>query len=227
MKKSPLTKLQIGLLTACALLICIPLYLISRPPDKDTLIHQVEIAFKQQNSETLSKVLTSSDQNLQIDEKDTKALINYLHENPEYLESLITILQEQSNYYDEEAGVAASNSKTTEKIEGFLTLKKNQNFILPDTYSIEIDPVYLTVCTNMQDAVIKINGQKVTNTTQKDCDKKVGPLLPGEYMVEATSKQKDKEIKKTETVTLWNTDQEITLDLQDEDITLQTNKDKK
>ena len=223
MKKPP--KLQTGLITAFTLLICISIFLITRPTDKDTLIKQVETAFAQQDSAALSRVLESSDQHLQVDEENIQSLMNYLQENPEYLQSLLTILQEQSRYYDEQGSVAAS--EYTEKIEGFLTLKKQNNTILPDTYKIEIDPVYLTVCTNAQDAVIKINGEKVTETTQKSCEQKVGPLLPGEYTVEATSKQKDKEIKKTKTVILWNTDEEITLDLTANEVGLQTHKHKK
>lgn len=227
MRKLPLSKLQKGLITACALIICISIYLIERPLTKDDLIEQVETAFKQQDSSVLSKVLTSSNQKLQIDETNTKALMSYLQENPEYAQSILTVLQEQSRYYDEQDSVSANDATSTEKIEGFLTLKKEDHLILPDTYSIEIEPVYLTVCTNAEDAVIKINGEKVTETTKESCEKKVGPLLPGEYTVEAATKGQGTKIKKIETVVLWNSDEEITIDLVPEDVGLQTNTDKK
>ena len=204
---------------ACTILICTLIYMIGRPLDKDDLIKHVETAFQQKDSAALSKVLTSSDPNLHIDETNTELLMNYLHENPEYMQSLLAILQEQSNYYDEQSSVSASDGTSAEKIEGFLTLRQQKNSILPDTYSIEIDPVYMTISTN-EEATIKVNGEKMTETTRKSNEKKVGPLLPGEYKVEATAKQKDKEIKKTEIVTLWNTDEEVTIDLTTEDIGL-------
>ncbi len=225
MRKNRLSKLQLGMIMTCSICLCIFIYQFSRPLDKDDLINQVETAFAQQDSAALSKVLASSDSTLQIDKKNIKSLMNYLQENPEYLQSLLTVLQEQSRYYDEQSSFTASANTSTDKIKGFLTLKKQNNSILPDTYSIEVDPVYLTVCTNAEDAVIKINGEKVTEATQESCEQKVGPLLPGEYKVEATTKQKDKEIKKTETIVLWNTDEKITLDLVPEDVGLQTNQD--
>ncbi|QFK72940.1 hypothetical protein F7984_17765 [Pradoshia sp. D12] len=219
LKISPLFK--ISLMIILTVLLFVSLYFIKGPfLDKDTLVKKVETALADQNVHQLSRILTSSNEDLVIDEENTKILMDYLQKNPDYTQSLLTVLHEQSRYYDDDS---SKTGKEQPRIEGFLTLKKNTNSWLPDNYSIEIDPVYLTITTNSKHATLMVNGEQVIKANEAIYEKKVGPLLPGEYKVEAKLKTNDTDINEKKQVVLWNSDEKINMNLNDEEVGLDTN----
>lgn len=216
---SPLYKISLIILLSILLFVCV--YYIKGPfHNKDALIKEVESALADQDALQLSQVLTSSDENLLINEQNTKILLDYLQKNPEYTQSLLTVLNEQSRYYDDVE--TSENGNEPPRIEGFLTLKKETHSWLPDSYSIEIDPVYLTVRTNSKHASLRVNGEQVIKANEIIYKKKVGPLLPGEYKVEATLKTNDTNINEKKQVVLWNSDEDISLNLKSEEIGLES-----
>ena len=218
-KKSPL--LIVSLIIILFALLFSSLYYIKNPFwDKDALVEEVESALGDKDARHLARVLTSSNEDLVINEHNTKILMDYLQKNPEYTQSLLTVLHEQSRYYDNEE--SSTNGTSRPRIEGFLTLKKHPNSWLPDSYSIEIDPVYLTIHTNSKHATLLVNGEQVVKFDEAVYKKKIGPLLPGEYKVEATLETKDEDINEQKQVTLWNSDEEIKMNLNSDEIGLET-----
>ena len=216
-KKSPL--LIVSLIIILFALLFGSLYYIKSPFwDKDALVDEVVSALEDKDARQLSRVLTSSNEDLVINEQNTKILMDYLQKNPEYTQSLLTVLHEQSRYYDNEE--SSTNGKSRSRIEGFLTLKKQTNSWLPDSYSIEIDPVYLTIHTNSKHATLLVNGEQVVKSDEAVYKKKIGPLLPGEYKVEANLETKDENINEQKKVTLWNSDEEINMNLNSDEIGL-------
>lgn len=212
---SPFFKISLIIILSVLLFVCT--YYIKGPShDKDALVKEVESALADQDARQLSQVLTSSDEDLMINEENTQILLDYLQKNPEYTQSLLTVLHEQSRYYDDEE--TFKKEKEQPRIEGFLTLKKETHTWLPDSYSIEIDPVYLTVSTDSKHATLLVNGNQVVKADEAIYKKKVGPLLPGEYKVEATLKTNDANINEQKQVVLWNSDEEISMNLKSEDI---------
>ena len=216
-KSSPLFKLSlIGILLVVLLG---SFYYIKSPfLNKDLLVQEVESALTSQNVRQLSRVLTSSNEDLIINESNTKILMDYLQKNPEYTQSLLTVLHEQSRYYDHVE--SSQTGQEQDRIEGFLTLKKNTNTWMPDRYSIEIDPVYLTIHTNSKHATLLVNGEQVVKADEAIYKKKIGPLLPGEYKVEASLKTNDSNLNEQKQVVLWNSDEEISLNLNSEKVGL-------
>ena len=213
-KLPPLRKLS--LISLLIVLLVSVIYYIKSPfLNKDALVQEVESALTTQNVRQLSRVLTSSDEDLVINETNTKVLMDYLQKNPESTQSLLTVLQEQSRYFDnlEESQTRPEQSQ----IQGFLTLKKNSKSWI-NHYTIEIDPVYLTIHTNSKDATLLVNGEQVVKANEPIYEKKVGPLLPGEYKVEAVLETNGTDLVEQKQVVLWNSDEEIKLHLNSEEV---------
>ena len=221
-KKSPLLIVSL-IIILFALLFGSLYYIKSSFWNKDALVEEVVSSLEDKDARQLSRVLTSSNEDLVINEQNTKILMDYLQKNPEYTQSLLTVLHEQSRYYDK--GESTTNGKSRSRIEGFLTLKKQTNSWLPDSYSIEIDPVYLTIHTNSKHATLLVNGEQVVKSNEAVYKKKIGPLLPGEYKVEANLETKDQNINEEKHVTLWNSDEEIKLNLNSDEIGLESSFD--
>ena len=220
---SPLRK--ISLISLLIVVLVSVIYYIKSPfLNKDALVQEVESALTTQNVRQLSRVLTSSDEDLIINEHNTQILMDYLQKNPESTESLLTVLQEQSRYFDLEV---SQKRPEQSRIQGFLTLKKNSNTWMPDYYSIEIDPVYLKIHTNSKDATLLVNGEQVVKATEPVYEKTIGPLLPGEYQVQAILKQNDKHLVEQKQVVLWNSDEEIRLNLNSDEVGFHVSKQDK
>lgn len=182
--------------------------------DKEKLIAEVEASFQAKDAGNLSTLLSSSDSRLKINEDNTEILLDYLSKKPEYTQTIIAVLHEQARLYDkaEKSSVYAASDQQA-IMDGFFTLKRHTHSFFFDTYSIEIDPVYLTVHTNSKDAALSINGHEIIKKDEQVQKKTVGPFLPGEYKVEATLQNNKEKRKQKKTVVLWNNHAEVDVNL--------------
>lgn len=191
--------------------------------DKDRKIEKLQTALIEKDSDAIANILVSTDKKLKVDKDSLKGLMKYLDKNPDVAEDVVATLKEQSMYYDT---VKSSSKISQEHMEenvdtGLFNLRKTGKTLFYDKYEIMIKPVYISLYTNYQDTVLKVNGKKVATSDTVDYDKTVGPYLPGIYSVEAELKNDFVTLKDKQEVFLSGVDtQDVGLYLEGEDVTL-------
>src|SRR5699024_940422 len=59
-------------------------------------------------------------------------------------------------------------------------------YVIFDEYKLSLNPVYVNVSTNYKDTDIVANGEVILTTEKENFNGEVGPLIPGEYTIEAS-----------------------------------------
>ncbi|WP_316569187.1 TcaA 3rd/4th domain-containing protein [Neobacillus sp. YIM B06451] len=157
---------------------------------KERKIEKFETALIDKDKDELADLLVSTDKKLKIDAKSLNGLVKYLDDNPDSVSTFIQTLKDQAAYYDK----VKSDSESADQYikdtmpRGLFNLEKGKGSFLFDDYNITIKPTYVTLSTNYEDTVLKVNGKKVATADSPNYSKMVGPYVPGVYTVEAILK---------------------------------------
>ncbi|WP_409271432.1 zinc ribbon domain-containing protein [Neobacillus sp. SCS-31] len=195
---------------------------------KERKIEKFESALIEKDKDELADLLVSTDKKLKIDAKSLNGLVKYLNDNPDQVSNFVKTLKDQAAYYD----TVKSDSESADQYikdtmpKGLFNLEKGKGSFLFDDYNITIKPIYISLSTNYDDTVLKVNGKKVATSDTQNYSKMVGPYVPGVYTVEAILKNDYVTLQDKREVYLLHTEtQAIDMYLEGNNITLRSEYD--
>ncbi len=165
---------------------------------KDTVISNFSKAIEQKDVKELSKYLVSSDSRVKVDEASIKAFLDYIDQNPSYLNDIINSFKsgKSSNYFVQNDSSADLKLKTDGKV-----------FLFFNKYVFEMQPYFINVKTDYKDTEIYMDDKEVCKADSDNFSKQIGPYLPGLHKIKAVYKgeysslEEEKEIKLVSSVT--------------------------
>lgn len=148
-------------------------------PDK--VVEQFISAISNKDTETIVKMLKSTDRRMEITKENIKPFMDYLDENPSYYDKLSNSLLEQSN---KKVIPAYSQDENRNKDKNIISLKKKgKKYLIYDNYEIVMQPYFLKIGTNNGNTKIFINDEEVDKSVDDYYLKEFGPFVPGKYTV--------------------------------------------
>lgn len=210
--KSKMTKQQkkkwaIG---SIILIVCMALYFIgSHFTSEMRLINKYSDAIREKDAAKLGEIVSFSSLDQTIGEENAKAFLSLLDDYPESRQEMIDELQEQANHFQ---GTAASEWMAEDYI---VSLVKGKGFLFYDTYELITEPIYVTVHTNVEDAILFVDGEEVTTSDSTDFSHEHGPLTAGKYLFQAELDNEYVELEAVEEVTVnhWDNFESIYLNM--------------
>ncbi|MFL2134416.1 zinc ribbon domain-containing protein [Desemzia sp. FAM 23990] len=115
----------------------------------------------------IAKAISTEDLNFELTEENMQPYADYINEDKEYIRLLTTRMED-------EFAAADSSNEIYLKQEG-------KDLFFFDHYEMMVNPVYAELSTNMENAVITLNGKEVGIADRSDYTQKIGPLSPGRY----------------------------------------------
>lgn len=188
--------------------------------DGEHIITKFEQAAKDGDAAALASILKSNDSKLVLDEDNIKPLVDYLKNDHFSRESIGAELREQLKQYDKNMNYADVSDIYYKSI---IHLQKDgKRFLLFDDYNLQVIALYPDVTTNYKGTKIKVNGKDMLTTNEEYYYDKVGPVVPGKNVFQATFEGdfSKMEVKKTVTLTTANSFESIELDLDGDYLTL-------
>lgn len=138
------------------------------------LLDEFETAIEAKDTKKLADMLTVDHKDLELTDDSFDSFVQLFASQPSELNYLMNNLREQAEY-----------GGTLIKMFPVDLIKDGRKFFFFDHYILSVNPVYVNVSTNYKDTDIIINGEVLTTTDSDDFSEDVGPLIPGEYTIEA------------------------------------------
>lgn len=138
------------------------------------LLDEFETAIGDKDKKKLADILTVDHKELELTDESLDNFIQLFESQPSELNYLMNHLTDQAKY-----------GSTLTKMFPVDLMKDGKKFIFFDNYVLSVNPVYVKVSTNYKDTDIIINGEVLETTDTDDFYEDVGPLIPGEYVIEA------------------------------------------
>jgi uncharacterized membrane protein YvbJ len=168
------TSAIVGALTLLLALFFIIQYFVN--PDRT--ISAFEKAVEENDVKQLTSLLNTSNEDLKVTEDTVQPFLQWLKEDDEALNSIISDLHEQKVHKGKES-----------EEEYILSLKKKGRFLgIFPRYQLEISPSYVELGAPYAGTVFHINEKEVGQLEEDDQIITVGPLIPGIYTVSAKLK---------------------------------------
>ena len=155
------------------------------------LISNFETALNENDEQAVSKLLSSNDKKLDINEKSVKGLLSYFKENPEEINETIELLKTQAKVASSkevQQGAELEDLINSVVGEGLINLEQDGNILFWDKFELNIDPVYLQLGTNYKDTLLYVDGEEVGKADKPDFESTFGPFVPGYHKIEAKLK---------------------------------------
>lgn len=115
----------------------------------------------------IAKTISTEDLNFELIEENLQPYADYVKEDKEYVHLLSTRMK---------------NEYESEDPSYDIYLKKDgKDLLFFNHYEMMINPVYAELSTNMEEAVITLNGNEIGTADRSEYTQKVGPLSPGRY----------------------------------------------
>lgn len=170
-KKSKKTKLAIIISTIILLgLFSGFFYASSHCKDKNEIVNEFCSAVSEKDSDRLQKILYSNNKELKINASGTKAMIEYLSNNPSEFAEVNKLLKNSSDL-----NTKFENNNPKKNIE----LKEvGKSFFIFPIYKVCIEPTFIKIKTNFNDVKVEVNDEIYNNLKENG---EIGPLIPGEY----------------------------------------------
>ncbi len=123
----------------------------------------------------ISKALSTEDLNFELKKENLQPFADYIKEDKEYVHLLSTRMKDE---YE------------SENVSYGIYLKQDgKDSLFFDHYEMMISPVYAELTTNMEEAVITLNGKEIGTADRSEYTQKVGPLSPGNYTLVSSIEQ--------------------------------------
>lgn len=128
---------------------------------EDNQKSQLIEALVTKDSEALAKVVSTTDPNFDVTAESLAPFIAYLDENPNYLSQMTNGLENYGEF------------------DSFYISQNGSRLGIYDGYDLYISPVYASVYTNAEGAVLYANDEEWVTATSDDFYREIGPLAPG------------------------------------------------
>lgn len=161
-------------------------------------------AVKASDEEKMAGYLSFHGDDKKITGEDLKVLTSYLKENPDVQRSMLLELDKQSKNVDS-ANAFISVSDT------MVNLDEGKGFLFYDTYELVVEPIFITISTNVEGADILVNGKKAATSDSDDFSFKHGPMVPGNHAFSAEMKTDYADLETEHEATILNPDDYVDL----------------
>lgn len=140
------------------------------------------------NKADLSDVLYCDDNRMKISEKTISPLLNYFKENPSYLNTVVSNLNNEAARAEQSSALAEISGKNN---QGILTLRyTGKKFLFFPSYKIVIQPAFIDVKAEIKGVTFSLNGTEMGKSDVDKYNKEFGPYIPGKYNLSANYKGK-------------------------------------
>lgn len=172
---------------------------LSNTPSK--MISKFQNAIIEKDTLTLSKLITCKDSRLEITEENVNSLLNLFESNPALINETVSKFTNQGIQIE---------SFGTSKIESYdfigLDIKKS-NFLY-STYTINVSPIFITLNGPSKDIILNLNDTEMYKSTTDNFQEKIGPIMPGNYILKSNFESGEYKADYTENITLINPSEE-------------------
>lgn len=155
--------------------------------DQDRLIRQFEQAVQSEDTSFLQAKLLTSTGGEELSTAQAMDLIQYMNQDPATLEGIVDSLKDKTNQLNmDDKDVEDSSAPRY-----LVNLRKNGKFLLLfDQYELVLKPVYINLYSNYPDATLSLNGNIIADhLINREGDQMIiGPLIPGQYVIEGDIK---------------------------------------
>ncbi|MBP1971140.1 putative membrane protein YvbJ [Virgibacillus natechei] len=185
---------------------------------QERLINNFTDAIHEGDAGKLASTLSFYESDEEIDGSDVEGFLAYLEEDPEVARRILDSLQDQAEWLHEgeerplkkeEAIVQFFSSENNEMV----MLQEGDGFLFYDTYELLVEPVYVTLGTNVNGTVLFSGEEEVAEADSKDYSYELGPLVPGIHTFKAVSETELIDLVKEEQVTLMHAGESVNLNL--------------
>lgn len=128
------------------------------------------------DTEALSKVLYTYDGRLKITPEGVKPLLKTFKTVPSEFTDVVNNLNSQVSNL--------KNGGVENKASNLYVTKAGRTLLFFPKYKIAVNPVFLTVTSNIKGADIMLDGRKIANTDSESFSKQFGPYIPGIYSIQ-------------------------------------------
>ena len=188
-----------------AAFLCLFLALNKHYSDSSTVVTDFKTAVASNDIQKLQKVLYCDDSRLEINDKNSKLLLDYFKNNPSYLDKLMVQLQNESRKIDAIGDRATLDNNK----ELFFIENAGKTLLFFPKYRIGIRPVYINLSCKVKDAIIKIDNENCCKCNSENFKKQVGPLLPANYKISAEYSSKFMKKSSNQNIDLINKSQDV------------------
>ncbi|WP_190279563.1 TcaA NTF2-like domain-containing protein [Ornithinibacillus gellani] len=224
--KQPMSKKnkkKLILLSGVAALLMVLYFIGSYFTSHERVVDKFAKAIEDKDAAAIAKQLHYRDIDTEIEKVDAEGFLAYLEEYPEDAEEIIEFLDQQSAVLKK--GNANKNNlqgKWESMVDtifgssdaGVVTLEKAGKFLFYDTYELTIDPVYVTVYSNLANTKLFINDEEKKTLKKAEEELRLGPMLPGRYKLAAVFKGDFAELQKEEEMLLTGSDEYVNFDFE-------------
>lgn len=123
----------------------------------------------------IAKSFSTEDLNFELKEETLQPYADFIKDDKEYVHLLSNRMKNEYESLDPSYDVYLK--------------RKGKDLLFFDHYELMINPVYAELTTNMEEAVISLNGKEIGTADRSDYTQKVGPLAPGTYMFKSFIEQ--------------------------------------
>ncbi len=123
----------------------------------------------------IAKTISTEDLNFELKEETLQPYADFIKDDKEYVHLLSNRMKSESESVDPSYDVYLK--------------RDGKDLLFFDHYELMINPVYAELTTNMEEAVISLNGKEIGTADRSDYTHKVGPLAPGTYMFKSSIEQ--------------------------------------
>lgn len=185
--------------------------------DEERLISRFENIATAGDGEKLYKLLADSNADSPFDRETADAMADYLKENDDAVEDLVSAFREQAA--DLKAGDVETFSGEDDAPFVYLEKKEKKKWLLYADYELKVQRYMIPVSSNFEGASIYVDGDKAAPVNADGSAVEVGPLFPGEHEVKVVYEGEYTTLENKQSVSLFpldGYDDELYLDLQGE-----------
>ncbi|WP_158555963.1 TcaA 3rd/4th domain-containing protein [Peribacillus glennii] len=145
------------------------------------VVTKFEQAVQNKDEKALTNLLNKGQDEMVVEESESKMLLDYFHNNPD-------LLAETKDNLRREAQSLENDSLMSTKTKGIFTLvESKKKWGVISQYGVSFQPVYFRVTANQSDASIIIDGKDRGKLKEED-ERTIGPLLPIEHELKGSFK---------------------------------------
>ncbi|GAB3056279.1 zinc ribbon domain-containing protein [Virgibacillus ainsalahensis] len=220
--KKPMTKKQKRLMifASAAAVLFISLYFIGNTlTSQERLVNNFTDAIKEEDAEKLADTLSFYESDEEIEAGDVEGFLALLEEDQDSVQEIIDSLNKQS----ETMNNGDIQKSELEKLEvlwfssgdsnHFIILEEGDGFLFYDTYELKIDPVYVTLSTNVDGTAFYADEKEITTSDSSDYSYEFGPLVPGRHTFKAVNETNMIDLSTEEEVVLTRSGENVHLNL--------------
>ncbi|MFZ4451711.1 TcaA 3rd/4th domain-containing protein [Salibacterium aidingense] len=199
---------QLSILSAAAIIIIFVVFIqlgntLSSP---ERAVSGFEKALEEKDAEQLADMVIAEDERMEVKTEDIEAILTYLEERPSVSREIISSLEADAAFFQNEnkEEASASEEEWWDEEDGALFSLWKEEGILFDKYEIQMPSYYIELSSNMEGAELLMDGESAGVVKEEGGKKEYGPIPPGNYEVSAVYEGEYADLETTEELSTIN-----------------------